>query len=55
MGMLKSSLRYMKGNNSEGRFTEAITKQRAAFKHFIAGTPFREELPDEPEGGALAA
>ena len=55
MHMLKTSLRYMKGNNTEGQFDNAISKQRAAWKHFLTGAPFRKELPDQEEGGAVAA
>lgn len=57
MKMLKTSLAYMKTENSEGRFDNAIPKQRAALKHFFTGAPFRKELPptDEEEPAAAAA
>lgn len=55
MHMLKTSLSFMKTNNDEGRFDEAIPKQRAALKHFISGAPFRKELPEEEEPAAACA
>lgn len=55
MKMLKSSLEYMKPNNAEGRFDNAIPKQRAALKHLMTGAPFRKELPEEEEPAAACA
>lgn len=53
MKMLKSNLAFMKPNNSDGRYDSAIDKQKRAFKYFVTGAPYREELPEE-EGPAAA-
>ena len=55
MKMLKSNLAYMRPNNNEGQFDNAISKQAAALKYFFTGGPFRTELPDEEEPAAVIA
>lgn len=49
MGNLKSSILFMKQNNSEGRYDSALEKQKNLFKYFLT------EVPERVETAALAA
>ena len=55
MKMLKSSLAYMRMNNSDGVYDNALTKQRNVWKHFLRHPDYRTELPDEEGAAAVAA
>lgn len=43
MGNLKSSLKFMKTNNSEGRYDRTIEKNKDLFKYFLKEVPQRIE------------
>lgn len=49
MQMLKSSLRFMKSNNAENQYENAITKQSSMLKFMMTDPGYRQELPDEEE------
>lgn len=51
---LKSSLKYMSQNNSDGVYDIAISKYRSALKFFMNSPEYRKELPSG-EGVANAA
>ena len=40
---LKSSLKFMKENNEEGRYDNALEKQSKAFRYFLTSVPERVE------------
>lgn len=49
MGNLKSSLQFMKQNNTEGRYDQALEKNKSLFKYFLT------EVPERVETAAYAA
>lgn len=47
MGDLKSSLQFMKLNNSEGRYDIALEKNKSLLKYFLTEVPERVKTAAE--------
>ena len=52
---LKTSLSFMKHNNVDGRYDDALSRQRSVWKYFLNGEEYRRELPEEEDNAAAAA